>query len=94
MSPSARSRSLFAFLPRHKSLVQVAALAAALLIAAPADRSQHWFYLYIVWFYPLLLVALAAVDLTLAPPTASGEGSLPAAPEPSPARTSQPAPRR
>ncbi len=47
----------FAIWPRRKSLVQVAALGAALLIALQLT-AQHWFYLYIVWFYPLLLVAL------------------------------------
>ncbi len=49
----------FAAWPRHKSLQQVAALAATLLILLQLT-AQHWFYLYIVWFYPLLLVALAA----------------------------------
>jgi hypothetical protein len=67
-----------AFRPRQKSLVQVAALGAALLIALQLTM-QHWFYLYIVWFFPLLLVAL----------TATG-----AEREPSPARTSPPAPAR
>jgi len=52
---------LLAFRPRRKSLVQVAALSAALLIAVQVAM-QHWFYLYIVWFYPLLLVTLASVD--------------------------------
>ena len=47
-----------AFVPRRKTLVQVAAFAAALLIALQLTM-HHWFYLYIVWFYPLLLVALA-----------------------------------
>ena len=51
----------FAFVPRHKSLVQLAALSSALLIALQLTL-HHWFYLYIVWFYPLLLVALAAVE--------------------------------
>ncbi len=74
--------SLFvAFRPRRKSLVQVAALGAALLIALQITM-QHWFYLYIVWFYPLLLVALATV--TAKPPAS--------APEPSPARRSPPVP--
>jgi hypothetical protein len=50
----------FAFVPRHKSLTQVAALGAALLLGAEVV-AEHWFYLYIVWFYPLLLVALATV---------------------------------
>ncbi len=51
---------LLAFRPRHKTLVQVAALGAALLIALQLTM-HHWFYLYIVWFYPLLLVALAGI---------------------------------
>ncbi|HEX5713027.1 MAG TPA: hypothetical protein VFX85_06915 [Solirubrobacterales bacterium] len=68
-----------AFVPRRKTPVQVAALSAALLLALQLTM-QHWFYLYIVWFYPLLLVALAAIS-----PARE-------APAPSPARTSQPAP--
>ncbi len=51
---------LLAFRPKEKQLLQVAALGAALLIAVQLTM-QHWFYLYIVWFYPLLLVTLAAV---------------------------------
>jgi Glycosyltransferase family 87 len=51
----------FAFVPRRKSLVQVAALAAALLISLQLT-AQHWFYLYIVWFYPLLLVAMTSQE--------------------------------
>jgi hypothetical protein len=72
---------LLAFRPRQKSLVQVAAFGAALIIAVQITL-HHWFYLYIVWFYPLLLVALAAVSAK------TGE----AEPEPAPARSSQPAP--
>ena len=52
----------FAFVPRQKSLVQLAALSAALLILLQLTL-QHWFYLYIVWFYPLLLIALAALPV-------------------------------
>ena len=33
------------------------ALAAALLVAVQLDR-RHWFYLYLVWFLPVALVAL------------------------------------
>lgn len=50
-----------AFRPRKKSLVQVAALGAALLILLQITL-HHWFYLYIVWFYPLLLVAMASLE--------------------------------
>jgi hypothetical protein len=72
---------LLAFRPRRKSLVQIAALGAALIIAVQLTL-QHWFYLYIVWFYPLLLVALAMLEARPKAPV----------PEPSPARSSQPAP--
>jgi hypothetical protein len=47
-----------AFVPRRRSLPQVAALAAAVLIATQL-AADHWFYLYIVWFLPGALVALA-----------------------------------
>jgi hypothetical protein len=47
-----------AFRPKRKSFTQVAALSAALLIGVQLTM-HHWFYLYIVWFYPLLLVAMA-----------------------------------
>ena len=49
----------FAFVPKRKTLTQVAALSAALLISLQLT-AQHWFYLYIVWFYPLLLVAISS----------------------------------
>jgi hypothetical protein len=51
----------FAFWPRQKTLPQVAALGAALLIGTQL-AAQHWFYLYVVWFYPLLLVAIASLQ--------------------------------
>jgi hypothetical protein len=54
---------LLAFRPRQKSLVQVAGLGAALLIGLQLT-AQHWFYLYIVWFYPLLLVAMGVGGLS------------------------------
>ena len=72
----------FAFLPRRKSLVQLAALSSALLILLQLTL-HHWFYLYIVWWFPLLLVAMAALEVPRA--------TTPQ-PEPAPARTSQPTP--
>jgi hypothetical protein len=48
-----------ALVPRRKSPAQVAALAAAVLIAVQLGAT-HWFYLYVVWFAPLALVALMA----------------------------------
>lgn len=48
------------FLPRGRRTVpQVAALGAVILIALQMGIT-YWFYLYIVWFYPLVIVALAA----------------------------------
>jgi uncharacterized membrane protein len=49
---------IFAFRPKEKKLTQVAALGAALLIGLQLTM-HHWFYLYIVWFYPLFLVSMA-----------------------------------
>jgi hypothetical protein len=51
----------FAFIPKRKSLAQLASLSAALLICLQLTL-HHWFYLYIVWFYPLFLVASAAIE--------------------------------
>ena len=83
-----------ALVPRRKSLLQVAALSAALVIGVQLTL-HHWFYLYIVWFYPLLLVALALLDRD---PRAEpgGEPALSPAAEPAPsaARSGRPAPAR
>ena len=46
--------------PARRDAVQVAALGAAVLIALQFG-AVHWFYLYIVWFAPLALVALLGV---------------------------------
>jgi hypothetical protein len=47
-----------AFFPRKRSLTQVAALGAAVIIAVQITL-EHWFYLYIPWFLPGLLLAMA-----------------------------------
>lgn len=47
-----------AFVPRRRDLRQVAALGAAVLIAVELCL-HHWFYLYIPWFFPLLILAVA-----------------------------------
>ena len=75
--------------PRPRSPAQVAALCAALLIGLQMT-AQHWFYLYIVWFYPLVLFAISAVSPR---PDEGPAGSTP------PGRTSRsqpplPSPRR
>ena len=46
-----------AFVPRQRTAVEVAALGAAVIIAFQLGLT-HWFYLYIPWFFPLLIVAL------------------------------------
>jgi hypothetical protein len=53
---------LVAFRPRgERTPAQVAALGAALIIAVQLP-ALHWFYLYIVWFLPLVLVAVLGVE--------------------------------
>jgi hypothetical protein len=64
-----------AFWPRCKTLTQVAALGAALLIGLQLT-AHHWFYLYIVWFYPLLLVGMSSRERR----QGSSLQSLPSAP--------------
>jgi hypothetical protein len=49
----------FFFVPRQRSTVQLAALAAALLIAIQVT-ANHWFYPYAVWFAPLVLIVVFA----------------------------------
>jgi len=46
-----------AFVPRRRSVRQVAALGAAVLIAVELTAT-HWFYFYLVWFAPLAFVAI------------------------------------
>ena len=48
---------LTAFVPRRKSILQLASLTAALLIGFELALT-HWFYLYIPWFFPFVAFAL------------------------------------
>jgi hypothetical protein len=43
--------------PRRKTPAQIAALAAAVVIAVQLG-AEHWFYFYVVWFLPLVLAAI------------------------------------
>ena len=67
-----------AFVPRRRGLTEVAALGAAVLIALQLGIS-HWFYLYIPWFFPLVMLALVLAHprgddpREVAPPTLEGE---------------------
>jgi hypothetical protein len=47
--------------PRRRDTATLAALAAAVLIALQLGL-DHWFYLYLVWFAPLVWIALVAQD--------------------------------
>ena len=85
-----------AFVPRKKSLLQVAAFSAALMLGVQITL-HHWFYLYIVWFFPLMLIALALLEPTEEPepdqvPSFARRLRRRRAPEPSPARSSPPVP--
>ena len=49
----------FAFVPRRKSPLQLAALTAVLLLGFELVLT-HWFYLYLPWFFPFVALALLA----------------------------------
>ena len=68
---------LVAFLPRRRDAVQVAALGAAVIIALQLAKT-HWFYLYVVWFAPLALVAVMAPWRTGPEPEQTHPGEAPA----------------
>ena len=66
---------LVAFVPRRSADRQLAALGAAVLIALQLPVT-HWFYLYIVWFLPFVLVAsFGAYRPTTQPAEAAGEST-------------------
>jgi hypothetical protein len=48
-----------AFVPRRKTVIQLAALAAAVIVAVQLGAG-HWFYFYVAWFLPPFLVAAFA----------------------------------
>jgi hypothetical protein len=54
----------FAFFPRHKSPLQLAALTAVLLAGFELVLT-YWLYTYIPWFFPFAAVALLAPALPL-----------------------------
>jgi hypothetical protein len=58
-----------AFLPARRTLVDVAALGAAVLVALQLTLN-YWLYPYIVWFFPMALVALVASHPEHEPPAA------------------------
>jgi hypothetical protein len=50
---------VLALVPRRRDAAGLAALCAAILIALQLGVT-HWFYLYIAWFFPLVMLALLA----------------------------------
>jgi uncharacterized membrane protein len=60
------------FVPKRRGMLEVAALGAAVMIAFQLCLT-YWFYLYIVWFFPLVIVALVAAH-----PAAPGVDERPA----------------
>ena len=52
---------LVAFVPRRKSILQLAALTAAVLIGFELVLT-HWFYLYIPWFFPFVAFAVLSTS--------------------------------
>jgi hypothetical protein len=68
-----------AFVPRRRGVVEVAALAAAVVIAIQLAAS-YWLYSYIVWFFPVVAIALFGAHPAWAPEPVSEP--LEQAPEP------------
>jgi hypothetical protein len=69
---------LVAFVPRRVGPREIAALGGAVLIALQLTAG-HWFYLYVVWFVPFVLVALFAAQqpvTTVRPRVAEPEREL------------------
>ncbi len=72
---------VLAFVPKVKSPLQLAALTAALLVGFEIVLT-HWFYLYVVWFFPFVMFALlmenaeTAKAARAAPAVSHGEPSI------------------
>jgi hypothetical protein len=71
-----------AVVPRRRDVVTLSALSAAVLIAVQLGVT-HWFYLYVVWFLPPVMLALLGRGLVDRAPATP-------APEPAAARSSPP----
>ena len=64
-----------AFVPRRRSVAQVAALCGAIL-AASQIPTNYWLYFYVVWFAPFLFVALFEEYRDLGEPSAQRDERL------------------
>jgi hypothetical protein len=65
---------LLAVIPRRADLVGLAAACAAVIIAVQLGI-EHWFYLYIPWFFPLVMLALLGRFSDPGVPSAAAEAS-------------------
>jgi hypothetical protein len=61
---------VLAFLPRRRDVTTLAALAAAMLTALQL-AVDHWFYVYLVWFAPLVWIAVLSPQEPAAAPARS-----------------------
>jgi len=68
---------LLAFVPRRGDIVGLAAACAAVLIAEQLSL-EYWFYLYITWFFPLVMIALLGRFSDPSRPVPPDEASSPA----------------
>jgi hypothetical protein len=53
--------AVVAFVPRRRSVTSVCALGGAVTIAIQLPAT-HWYYYYILWFLPFVLVAMLVAD--------------------------------
>jgi hypothetical protein len=77
LQPPARAAAILlalgvALYPRFKTPIQIAALAAAVTIAVQLTAA-HWFYFYVVWFLPFVLLALFGSQQRVVVGTGAGE---------------------
>jgi hypothetical protein len=63
-----------ALVPREKGPLELAALSAAVLLAVELSLT-HWFYLYLPWVLPFVLLALFLPRERAAPPESGQEGT-------------------
>jgi hypothetical protein len=61
-----------AFVPRSRGVLQIAALAATVLIMLQIS-ANYWLYSYVVWFFPLVILALVGTHPVEVPSAALGE---------------------
>ncbi len=84
-----------AVLPRRPGVPALAAACAAVLIALQLSL-EYWFYLYIVWFFPLVMLALlagaASAPARSSPPATAWSSELPLHSATDPPRRSESAP--